>query len=138
VPAASFSVRLVNEDTLTVSDYWSSADVAIKLPADYKTSWFRFVYSRYLSLYKFEPQRHSDEAPKFARVFNKKLSHASYVERTTGSEGQAYSQLLVGGVGEDTMQVADKLGNMWPTFMGMYYYYYYFNKPKDMCRTFLW
>jgi hypothetical protein len=97
--------------------------VAIKLPADYKTSWFRFVYSRYLnavdlSLYKFEPQRHSGEAPKLARVFNKKLSHARYVERTTGSEGQAYSQLLVGGVGEDTMQVADKLSEHEANFHG--------------------
>lgn len=122
----SFSVRLVNENELVVSDYWSPTDVKIKLPADYQTSWFRFIYSRYLnaadiSLYKFEPllqgNHDSDEAPKMLLVFSKKLHYSNYIEQSRANE-QSYSQLLVGGIDEDMMQVANKLGEHVSNFHG--------------------
>lgn len=122
----NFMIKLVNDNKLAVRDYWSSNDLIINLPPDYKTSWFRFVYTRSssiadVSLYKFEPR--NDKAPELTRVYSKQSIYSNYYEKGHASDS-SYSQLLVGGIDEDLLKKSHALqgvGNFHGYIMNLQY-----------------
>ena len=106
---AHFMIKLADGDSLIISDYWHGSDIVFKLPADYKTSWFRFVYTRVLatadiSVYKFEVSPKAEDKfgwQKLIRLFSKQLVYTNFVRREAVSHDAAYSQLLVGGIDDN-------------------------------------
>ena len=123
-----FLVKLTNGNRLVVNDYWSLNDITFQLPNDYLTSWFRFVYTRRstiaeISLYKYEitPRANVDQivSLKLQPVFSKQIIHTNFlIDDILSYTGQStaktysdptqmtYSQLLVGGVGDDNLTFA--------------------------------
>jgi len=104
-----FSVKLTNENNLQINDFWSTAPVSFKLPADYMTSWFRLVYSRRqntvdITLFKFEEnsEPQDDKLPELVPIFSKQKTLKNYVSASTSSS--TYSQLLVGGMGDELLK----------------------------------
>jgi hypothetical protein len=131
-----FLIKLVGGNRLVINDFWSLNEISIPLPADYMTSWFKFVYSRQMrtaeiSLFKYESAtvglEKSAASIKLMPLFTKQIVYSNYVlndlsnlfPSTDIEDNQidlddtlsnnaavqaAYSNLLVGGIGENYHQ----------------------------------